>query len=1427
MNNYYIGLDIGTESCGWAVTDENYNILRAKGKKLWGVRLFDPAVSAVSRRVKRASRRRLVRQKLRLDWFRGIFKPEIDKIDPNMLDRLKYSSLWLEDKPKLNENLTTKDSLFFSNVKEGLTDKKYFEDYKTIYHLRSELIDRPAEDVRLLYLAVHNIIKRRGHFLYEGDFENNGSIKKLINYLIDSFSEFDIDEINDVCLKKIDESEEEKIQEILISKIGLNQIKSKFNEIFNAKSKGSKSLVACFVNGKINLKDIFKIETEDDLKLNFNDEDFDAKFDTIKINLSEEQESFVLSVKQIFSIMQLRKLLNGRDYICQSMVDLYNEHKEQLKHFKDFIKYYHKSQYYKIFREPQDNFKKDKEKYTNYALYVNGSIFDGKKRVVNLNNSDRKKEEFYKFVKKVLERDVELEDYDVEIYNKEKQRILDAIENDSFLVKQRTNSNSVFPNKLYEKELKKILEVNAEKFEFLKERDESGLTNIEKILKILSFRIPYFVGPIGSIDGVEKKTGWITRDKKFDLKPWTLQKTVNFDEAEDKFITNMTNKCTYLKDKDVLPKNSIIFSKFKVLNELNKLKINGNEISVKLKQDIFTELFEKKPKVTLKTLKDFLVSNNYYTQEEIKEISITGIDKEFVNNYASYSKLVNLPCFDKTFVDKNLDNFEEVIKYHTIISDKTRLEKRIRNKFSHIFSEEQIKALKGFNYQGWGSLSKEFLTLDFANITANERLAEGEVTNILNELWETNQNLQEIIYNTNYELLEELQKYGEKQVDDIAYEQVDNLYCSPAVKRGVWQTIKILKEIINELGEKPKKIFIEVTRHDEEKGDKGRKLSRQTNLLNMYQSKEFKDVVEKLGVDLGELLNELNHKNNNELRSEKLYLYFLQLGRCAYSGNKIDIKDLFDDNLYDIDHIIPRSKRKDDSINNKVLVEKTLNETKSDNFPIYSIRPDWVIKQKDFWKQLVKLKLMSQEKFDRLVRTDDLSDDEMGSFIARQLVETNQSNMAVIELLKSYLGEETKIIYSKAKFVSEFRNNYDIPKSRLVNDLHHAKDAYLNIVVGNVINNRFTDDPRNFYKYDNENKVTKKTDELFNYVIRNWHDRNDIVWNGKKDIERIKDICYKNDCLVTRMSYVKENGDFYDETVYKSKKNDEKQGDLIPLKGDMNNPLSNVERYGGYNKLKTAYFMVVESKVYKKKKKEIITETIKTIEMVPRLIVQKYKNDSDKEQKIFEYVVSQNNLIDAKVIVPKLKIKSTLKIGNGLYWLAGKTGSQFILHNANQWFVNQNQTKYVKAIEKYIELKIAKKDSSLEEIENKVILSKKKKNNNKEICLTKEENLSLYNKIIEQLSKNIYAGLSLSDSLRQKLIDKKDYFENELNVINQAQCLHSILKSLSTGAEITDLSLLKEGSSVGKILINKNITDKDIVLIEQSQTGLCNKYTRL
>lgn len=40
MEKYYLGLDIGTNSVGWAVTDPSYRLERFHKKDMWGIRLF-------------------------------------------------------------------------------------------------------------------------------------------------------------------------------------------------------------------------------------------------------------------------------------------------------------------------------------------------------------------------------------------------------------------------------------------------------------------------------------------------------------------------------------------------------------------------------------------------------------------------------------------------------------------------------------------------------------------------------------------------------------------------------------------------------------------------------------------------------------------------------------------------------------------------------------------------------------------------------------------------------------------------------------------------------------------------------------------------------------------------------------------------------------------------------------------------------------------------------------------------------------------------------------------------------------------------------------------------------------------------------------------------------------------------------------------
>ena len=126
-SDYFLGLDIGTDSIGWAVTDPEYHILRRKGKALWGIRLFDAANTAAERRTFRTSRRRIQRRRQRIRLLQELFAEEMVKLDPGFFQRLSDSAFWQEDKQE--------QQIYSLFTCENYTDVDYYREYPTIYHL--------------------------------------------------------------------------------------------------------------------------------------------------------------------------------------------------------------------------------------------------------------------------------------------------------------------------------------------------------------------------------------------------------------------------------------------------------------------------------------------------------------------------------------------------------------------------------------------------------------------------------------------------------------------------------------------------------------------------------------------------------------------------------------------------------------------------------------------------------------------------------------------------------------------------------------------------------------------------------------------------------------------------------------------------------------------------------------------------------------------------------------------------------------------------------------------------------------------------------------------------------------------------------------------------------------------------------------------
>ena len=214
------------------------------------------------------------------------------------------------------------------------------------------------------------------------------------------------------------------------------------------------------------------------------------------------------------------------------------------------------------------------------------------------------------------------------------------------------------------------------------------------------------------------------------------------------------------------------------------------------------------------------------------------------------------------------------------------------------------------------------------------------------------------------------------------------------------------------MGDSPKRVFVEMAR---EKQESKRTESRKKRLIDLYKVCQKEEP--ELQRELDELTRTLNLHEENQLRSDKLYLYYTQMGRCMYSGDVIPLEDLWDNTKYDIDHIYPQSKTMDDSLDNRVLVKKEYNAKKSDTYPLSAeIQKKWG----GFWKMLWNKGFISKKKYDRLMRREELTAMELAGFIERQIVETRQSTKLVAEILKEALPD-TEIVYVKAGTVSRFR----------------------------------------------------------------------------------------------------------------------------------------------------------------------------------------------------------------------------------------------------------------------------------------------------------------------------------------------------------------------------------------------------------------------
>ena len=1357
---YSIGLDIGTNSVGWAVITDDYKVPSKKmkvlgntnkhfiKKNLIGALLFDEGTTAEDRRLKRTARRRYTRRKNRLRYLQEIFTEEMSKVDSSFFHRLDDSFLVPEDKRESKYPI-------FATLKE---EKEYHKNFSTIYHLRKHLADsKEKADLRLIYLALAHMIKYRGHFLYEESFDiKNNDIQKIFNEFLCIYDNtFEGNSLS---------GQNSQVEAIFTDKITKSAKRERILKLFPEKE--SIGLFAEFLKLILGNQADFKkhFNLEEKAPLHFSKDTYDEDLENLLGQIGDDYTNLFLVAKKLYDAILLSGILTVKELstkapLSASMIERYENHQKDLAALKQFIQNNLPAKYDEVFSDQSKD---------GYAGYIDGKTTQ---------------EAFYKYIKNLLSK-FEGADY-----------FLDKIEREDFLRKQRTFDNGSIPHQIHLQEMNAILRRQGEHYPFLNE-------NREKIEKILTFRIPYYVGPLASGNS---DFAWLTRNSEEAIRPWNFEEIVDKASSAEDFINKMTNYDLYLPEEKVLPKHSLLYETFAVYNELTKVKFIAEGLrdyqflDSGQKKQIVNQLFKEKRKITEKDIIHYLHNFDGYDGIELK-----GIEKQFNASLSTYHDLLKI-IRDKEFMDdpKNEAILENIVHTLTIFEDREMIKQRLAQ-YNSLFNDKVIKALTRRHYTGWGKLSAKLIN------GIRDKQTGNTILDYLIDDDKINRNFMQLINDDGLSFKEIIQKSQVVDKIDDVKQVVQELPGSPAIKKGILQSIKIVDELVKVMGHNPESIVIEMARENQTTA-RGKKNSQQ-------RYKRIEDSLKNLASGLDSNILKENPTDNVQLQNDRLFLYYLQNGKDMYTGEALDINKLSN---YDIDHIIPQAFIKDDSIDNRVLTSSKDNRGKSDNVPSLEV----VQKRKAFWQQLLDSKLISERKFNNLTKDErgGLDERDKVGFIKRQLVETRQITKHVAQILDSRFNTEVneknqkirtvKIVTLKSNLVSNFRKEFKLYKVREINDYHHAHDAYLNAVVAKAILKKYPKlEPEFVYgeyqKYDLKRYISRSKDpkdiekatekyffysNLLNFFKEEVHyadgtivkrenieyskDTGEIAWNKEKDFATIKkalSLPQVNLVKKTEEQTVGQNGGLFDNNIV-SKEKVVDASKLIPIKSGLS-----PEKYGGYARPTIAYSVLV---TYKQNNK--IKNTMVGIPVLTKL-------EFERDPNLYLRNLGINNVSHVIKLVKYTVLEFKHKYG---------TYRRFIVSNqelkrANQIFVT---TKQMKLISQY---------TTLDKNEHDILLK-----NNQQLIQ------SIWNQFLEFM-------------LATDLVNKKQYDELILTNNQTIEECRNIMNRV-----ITTLSFTNINAGQKKIIFDDTLslpikrwqfTDSDKMvkkiiestLIHQSITGL-------
>lgn len=271
---------------------------------------------------------------------------------------------------------------------------------------------------------------------------------------------------------------------------------------------------------------------------------------------------------------------------------------------------------------------------------------------------------------------------------------------------------------------------------------------------------------------------------------------------------------------------------------------------------------------------------------------------------------------------------------------------------------------------------------------------------------------------------------------------------NPVVNRAIAQYRKVVNSVIKKYGPLHK-IHIEFTR-DVGKNFSDRKKIEKEQKANRELNNEAERLCQEIGLD----------KNGRNILKVKLWKR--QDEFCVYSGKKIQLEDLKEENKLQVDHIYPLSRSLDDSQNNKVLVFTDQNQLKGNKTPY-----EWIGGDEAKWEELRKrinaMKNLPRNVKKKIMNTSFVNKNigSRGEFLARNLVDTGYINRLVSQYTSQYLeflplsetedtslkagskGSKKHILTIGGGLTSILRHYWGLDGKNRDNHLHHFQDSLI------------------------------------------------------------------------------------------------------------------------------------------------------------------------------------------------------------------------------------------------------------------------------------------------------------------------------------------------------------------------------------------------